>query len=41
VTAVRDLGGNITVLRSMRDALDELTGSPRLRLFFAGAILDG
>lgn len=41
VTAVRDLGGNITVLRSVRDALDEPTGSPRVRLFFAGAILDG
>jgi imidazolonepropionase-like amidohydrolase len=41
VTAVRDLGGNITVLRSMRDALDAPPGSPRPRLFFAGAILDG
>jgi imidazolonepropionase-like amidohydrolase len=41
VTAVRDLGGSLTVLRSMRDALEKPTAALRPRLFFAGAILDG
>lgn len=40
VTAIRDLGGNLTALRMTR-ASPEAEDSPRPRLFFAGPILDG
>ena len=41
VTAIRDLGGNITVLRLMREAAATANDRPKPRLFFAGAMLDG
>jgi imidazolonepropionase-like amidohydrolase len=40
VTTVRDTGGNLTLLRLLRDALsDSKTTGPRV--FFAGPLLDG
>jgi Amidohydrolase family len=40
VTAIRDLGGNLTALRMLREAPQD-PDRPRPRLFFVGAILDG
>jgi hypothetical protein len=41
VTSVRDLGGNVTVLRLIRERGETAEDQPRPRLFFAGAMLDG
>jgi hypothetical protein len=41
VTSVRDLGGNVTVLRLIRERAETAEDQPRPRLFFAGAMLDG
>jgi imidazolonepropionase-like amidohydrolase len=40
VTAIRDLGGHLSVLRSMRESADT-DGRPSPRLFIAGPMLDG
>jgi imidazolonepropionase-like amidohydrolase len=40
VTTIRDLGGNLTALRLLRESADT-ADRPHPRLFFAGAILDG